>query len=83
MYKENQYPNIRAFNGRLIDLELPMKRVKTGGVIKWVFNAKEIYDFLIMKKWIGNYNDDKDYEEETDKRIDLPDSYFDVKKNND
>jgi hypothetical protein len=44
-YKENQSPNIRAFNGRLVDLELPMKRVKTGGVIKWVFNAKEIYDF--------------------------------------
>ena len=77
-YKENQSPNIRAFNGRLVDLELPMKRVKTGGVIKWVFNAKEIYDFLIMKKWIGNYNDDEDYEEETDKGIDMPDSYFDA-----
>jgi hypothetical protein len=55
-----------------------MKRVKTGGVIKWVFNAKEIYNFLIMKKWIENYNDDEDYEEESDKGIDMPDSYFDV-----
>ena len=33
------------------------------------------------KKWIGNYNDDEDYEEETDKGIDMPDSYFDVYKN--
>ena len=50
-----------------------------GGVIKWVFNPTEIYIFLIMKKWIGNYNDDDDdYEEETDKGIDMPDSYFDV-----
>ena len=78
-FKENQSPNIRAFNGRLIDLELPMKRFKIGGVIKWVFNAKEIYDFLIMKKWIGNYNDDEDnYENETEKGIDMPDNYFDV-----
>ena len=29
-----------------------------------------------MKKWIGNYNDDEDYEEETDKGIDMPDSFF-------
>jgi hypothetical protein len=45
-----------------------------------VFNAKEIYDFLIMKKWIGNYNDDDDdnYEDEAEKGIDMPDSYFDV-----
>ena len=77
-FKENQSPNIRAFNGRLIDLELPMKRFKIGGVIKWVFNPNEIYNFLIMKKWIGNYNDDEDFEEETDKGIDMPDSYFDV-----
>ena len=31
-----------------------------------------------MNKWTGNYNDDEDYEEETDKGIDMPDSYFDV-----
>ena len=54
-----------------------MKRVKICGIIKWVFNAKEIYDFLIMKKWIGNYNDDNDNEEESDKGIDMPDGYFD------
>ena len=77
-FKENQSPNIRAFNGRSNDLELPMKRFKIRGVIEWVFNAKEIYDFLIMKKWIGNYDDYDDYEEETDKGIDMPDSFFDV-----
>ena len=58
-----------------------MKRFKIGGVIKWVFNPTEIYNFLIMKKWIGNYNDDDDnYEEETDKGIDMPDSYLMYKK---
>ena len=55
-----------------------MKRFKIGGVIKWGFNTAEIFFFLIMKKWIGNYNNDDDYEEETDKGIDMPDSYFDV-----
>ena len=32
-----------------------------------------------MKKWFGNYNDDEDnFENETEKGIDMPDSYFDV-----
>ena len=75
-FKENQSPNIRAFNGRLVDLELPMKKYKSG-VIKWVFNPKEIYNFLISKKWIGNYNNE-DIEEEINKGIDMPDTYFDV-----
>ena len=48
-FKENQSPNIRAFNGRLIDLELPMKRFKIGGVIKWGFNAKKYMIFYNEK----------------------------------
>jgi hypothetical protein len=75
-FKENQSPNIRAFNGRLVDLELPMKKYKSGVGIKWVFNPKEIYNFLVSKKWIGNYNNE-DIEEEVNKGIDMPDSYFD------
>ena len=31
-----------------------------------------------MKKWIGNYNDDDDNEEESYKGIHMPDNYFDV-----
>ena len=42
-YKE--YNFFKKINGRLIDLELPMKRFKIGGVIKLVFNPTEIYNF--------------------------------------
>ena len=57
-----------------------MKRFKIGGVIKWVFNAKDIYIFLIMKKWNRNYNDDDDYKEEIDEGIDMPDSSLCITK---
>ena len=38
-----------------------MKRFKIGGVIEWVFIPTEKYIFLIIKKIIGNYNDDYSY----------------------
>ena len=42
------------------------------------FQCKRNIWFLNNEKWIGNYNDDEDNKEESDKGIDMPDGYFDV-----
>lgn len=73
--KENNSPNIRAFGGRLIDMEFPIIKYKSSGMM-WRFVPNEVYTFMEQKKWINNY-DDSDDEEPNEEGEDVDDSYFD------
>tara|TARA_R110002074_G_scaffold201339_1_gene369232 strand:- start:144 stop:2489 length:2346 start_codon:yes stop_codon:yes gene_type:complete len=73
--KENNSPNIRAFAGRLVDMEFPIVKYKSSGMM-WKFTPSELYRFMEKKKWINNY-DDEEEEECNEVGEDVDDSYFD------
>ena len=49
---------IKNFNNRCEELEIPHKVIKSHGNNEFRFTPKEIYDFLIKKKWINREIDD-------------------------
>ena len=53
--KENNSPNSRSFIGRLVQLELPMTRSKTGGSVYWRFTPNSVMEYMTKRKWIGDY----------------------------
>jgi hypothetical protein len=53
-------PNIQKFNGRIKSLEIPFKEVKTNGYAHIKYTPKDVYTFLVGKKYIEREIDDVD-----------------------
>ena len=67
----------RSFISKMIELELPMTRLKSNGDNSMRFCPQEVYDFVEMKRWINGYKYDEEEQENVDKGDDAPDGYFD------
>ena len=67
----------RSFIAKLVDLELPITRLKTNGYNSIRMTPQEVYDYIDKKRWINGYRDDEDEIEHVDKGEDADDNYFD------
>ena len=66
----------RSFIAKLVDLELPMTRLKTNGYNSIRMTPQEVYDYIDKKRWINGYSDDEDEIEYVDKGEDADEDYF-------
>jgi hypothetical protein len=65
-------PNSRAFGGRLVGLCLPMDKIKNV-TNYWRFIPNDVYKFMEKQRWINDFGDDTDF---NDEGIDADDDYF-------
>lgn len=67
----------RSFVAKLVDLELPIVRLKTMGNNSIRLNPEDVYNFCDKKRWINGYKDDIDEAEYIDTGEDAQEGYFD------
>ncbi len=53
--KENNSPNSKNFKNRLVELEFPMIQTKFHNALKWSFVPKDMYDYMVSKRWVGDF----------------------------
>jgi hypothetical protein len=66
----------RAFISKLVDLEIPMTRLKTDGVRCVRISPKEVYDYIDRKQWINGFDHEKAELEYADTGDDGEEGYF-------
>jgi hypothetical protein len=66
----------RTFISKLVDLEIPMTRLKKNGYNSIRMNPQEVYDYIDRKRWINGYRDDEEEIEYVDKGEDATEDYF-------
>jgi len=66
----------RSFIAKLVDLELPMARLKTNGCNSILMTPQDVYDYIDTKRWINGYREDEDEVEYVDKGEDEDEDYF-------
>jgi len=66
----------RSFIAKLVDLELPITRLKTNGYNSIRMTPQEVYDYIDKKRWINGYRDDEQEVENVDKGEDATEDYF-------
>jgi phage/plasmid-associated DNA primase len=77
--EESRAVNIKNFIANLIELEIPLTRLKTNGANKIRLCPQKVMDFLIAKRWITSavLEEDEEIRETATKGIDFPEGYFD------
>jgi hypothetical protein len=76
---DNKAVNSKSFLANLVELEIPLKRVKSEGHNKLHLCPNRIMDFLCVKKWVSSsiINEDEEIAEYAEKGEDFPTDYFD------
>ena len=66
----------RAFISKLVDLEIPMTRLKTDGIRCVRISPKEVYDYIDGKQWINGFDHEREEVEYADTGDDGEEGYF-------
>jgi len=73
--KENNSPNSKNFKNRLVELEFPLTASKVHNAWEWKFVPKELYDYMVSKRWVGDFGTENIGKVVGD---DIDDSFFDI-----
>jgi len=66
----------RAFISKLVELELPMTRLKTDGIRCVRISPKEVYEYIDRKQWINGFDHEQEELEHVDTGYDGEEGYF-------
>jgi len=66
----------RSFIAKLVELELPMTRLKTDGIRCVRISPKEVYEYIDRKQWINGFDHEREELEHVDTGYDGEEGYF-------
>jgi len=61
---------------KLVELELPMTRLKTDGIRCVRLSPKEVYEYIDRKQWINGFDHEQEELEHVDTGYDGEEGYF-------